>query len=48
MYHKIIDNNGNVIGISGPDENNIQDENWIEITEEEYREIEKNMENQGM
>lgn len=36
MYHKILDKDGNVIGISGNDDA-VEDEDWIEITEEEYK-----------
>ncbi len=44
MYHKIIDEDENIIGFSGPDSDEITDENWIEITEEEYKELEKQTE----
>lgn len=40
MYHKIINENNEIIGFSGPDSDNIEyDENWVEISEEEYNEL---------
>lgn len=44
MYHKIIDKEGNIIGISGPDSEDINDESWVEITLEEYGLLSKQME----
>lgn len=43
MYHKIVDEDGNIIGVSANDET-VEDENWIEITKEEYEEIVKQTE----
>lgn len=41
MYHKIVNKEGNIIGISANDDA-VEDENWIEITKEEYDEILEN------
>ncbi len=48
MYHKIINKQGEIIGISANDEEISKDENWIEISEEEYQEIEKTLENKDI
>ena len=47
MYHKILNENNEVIGISGPDPLDLEyDENWVAITEEEFNELNENLSQQ--
>ena len=38
-WYKIVDENGSIIGVHGPDTQPVPDENFILVTEEEFNQI---------